>query len=358
MTIIPVDVAPRAYEVMVGPLAAGVERIRDIGGTHRPILVSEPRVFALHGAAVADALQADPILVPEGEAAKDWQQLHVLLSAMAALGPTRNTPIVALGGGSVGDVAGLAAALFKRGCPIVQVPTTLLAQADSAVGGKTAIDAFGEKNLIGTFHQPSLVIADPSLLDTLDERQLRAGYAEVVKYGLIDDPAFFAWCEANGRGVLAGHPDLRRQAIVTSIQSKVRIIAGDVDDRSGKRALLNLGHSFGHAIEAEAGLGKMLHGEAVAMGLSLAFRFSVESGLCPKSDSDRVADHLAACGLPTRLVEAGLSGAAERLIKRMAGDKKNMAGRLALILARGIGKAYLETSVEPRRLADFIDRTG
>jgi len=358
MTVIRVDMSPRAYEVVVGPLAAGIDRIRDIAGKAKPILISEPKVFGLYGTTVAEALQADPILVPEGEAAKDWQQLHGLLSAMAELGPSRNTPIIALGGGSVGDVAGLAAALFKRGCPVVHIPTTLLAQADSAVGGKTAIDGFGEKNLIGTFHQPSLVVADPSLLDTLDERQLKAGYAEVVKYGLIDDPAFFVWCEANGRGVLAGHPDLRRQAIVTSIQSKVRIIASDIEDRSGKRALLNLGHSFGHAIEAENGLGTMLHGEAVALGLSLAFRFSAEMGLCPKSDADRVTAHLAAAGLPIQMAEAGLTGSAGKLVKRMAGDKKNLAGRLALILSRGIGKAYLEPDVDPRRLADFLDRAG
>jgi 3-dehydroquinate synthase len=358
MTVIRVDVPPRSYEVAVGPLAGGIDRIRAMAGTSKPILVSEPKVFALHGTAVAEALQADPILVPEGEAAKDWQQLHALLEAMARLSPTRNTPIVALGGGSVGDVAGLAAALFKRGCPVIHIPTTLLAQADSAVGGKTAIDAFGEKNLVGTFYQPALVIADPSLLDTLDERQLRGGYAEVVKYGLIDDPAFFAWCEANGRGILAGHPDLRRQAIVTSIQSKSRIVGGDVEDRSGKRALLNLGHSFGHAIEAETGIGNMLHGEAVALGLSLAFRLSAETGICPKADAERVTDHLAACGLPTRLAEAGLAGSAGRLVRRMAGDKKNLDGRLALILARGVGKAFLEPNVEARRLADFLDRAG
>ena len=358
MTIIRVEVAPRAYEVVVGPLAGAIDRIRDLAASSRPILISEPKIFGLYGAALAEALQADPILVPEGEAAKDWLQLHQLLEAMAKLAPTRTTPIVALGGGSVGDVAGLAAALFKRGCPIVHIPTTLLAQADSAIGGKTAIDAFGEKNLIGTFHQPSLVVADPSLLDTLDERQLRAGYAEVAKYGLIDDPAFFAWCEASARGILAGHPDLRRQAITTSIRSKARIIAGDVEDRSGQRALLNLGHSFGHAIEAETGLGNMLHGEAVALGLSLAFRFSAELGICPKSDADRVTAHLAACGLPTRTTEAGLRGSSARLVKRMAGDKKNAPGRLALILARGIGKAFLEPNVDARRLADFLDRIG
>lgn len=358
MTVVRVDIPPRAYDVLVGPIAGGIDRIRDISTSSRSILVSEPKVFALYGSAVAEALQADPILVPEGEAAKDWQQLHILLAALAKLGPARNTPIVALGGGSVGDVAGLAAALFKRGCPIVHVPTTLLAQADSAVGGKTAIDAFGEKNLIGAFHQPSLVVADPSLLDTLDERQLRAGYAEVVKYGLIDDPVFFAWCEVNGRGILAGHPDLRRQAITTSIQSKARIIAGDVEDRSGKRALLNLGHSFGHAIEAETGLGNILHGEAVALGLTLAFRFSAETGICPKADADRVTGHLAACGLPTGLAEVGLARSADRLVKRMSVDKKNIEGRLALVLARGIGKAFLDPNIDARRLGDFLGRAG
>ena len=358
MTIVRVDVPPRAYDVVVGPLAGGIDRIRDLAARTPPILVSEPKVFGLYGRAVGEALQAHPILVPEGEAAKDWQQLHALLAALAELGPTRGTPIVALGGGSVGDVAGLAAALFKRGCPIVHIPTTLLAQADSAVGGKTAIDAFGEKNLIGAFHQPALVIADPSMLDTLDERQLRAGYAEVVKYGLIDDPAFFAWCEANVRGLLAGHPDLRHHAVVTAVRAKSRIIAGDVEDRSGKRALLNLGHSFGHAIEAETGIGTMLHGEAVALGLALAFRFSVELGICPKSDADLVTAHLASCGLPTRLAEASLTGGAARLVKRMAGDKKNMPGRLALILARGIGKAFLEPNADARRLADFLERAG
>lgn len=358
MTVIRVEGPPRSYDVVVGPLAAGIDRIRDICAKARPILVSEPKVFGLYGSAVADALQADPVLVPAGEAAKDWQQLHALLAAMAKLGPTRNTPIIALGGGSVGDVAGLAAALFKRGCPVVHIPTTMLAQADSAIGGKTAIDAFGEKNLIGTFHQPAYVIADPSLLDTLDHRQLRAGFAEVVKYGLIDDPAFFAWCEANGRGILAGHPDLRRQAIITSIQSKARIVAGDVEDRLGKRALLNLGHSFGHAIEAETGLGKVLHGEAVGLGLALAFRFSADLGICPKSDADRITSHLAACGLPTQLAETGMAGSTDRLVKRMAGDKKNMDGRLALILARGVGKAFLEPNVDVRRLSDFLERAG
>lgn len=358
MTVIRVDVSPHGYDVIVGPIEAGLDRIRDIGSGSSPIMVSEPRVFALHGARLAEALGAEPILVPEGESAKAWVELHLLLEALAARNAGRDTPIVALGGGSVGDLAGLAAALFKRGCPVVHVPTTLLAQADSAIGGKTAIDAFGEKNLIGTFHQPALVVVDPAFLDTLDARQLRAGYAEVVKYGLIDDPAFFAWCEANGRGVLAGHTELRRQAIETSIRSKARIVAGDVEDRSGKRALLNLGHSFGHAIEAEAGIGTILHGEAVALGLVLAFRFSAAASLCPISDADRVAAHLSVCDLPTRLADVGLAGRGAMLGKWMERDKKNKAGRTALVLAHGIGRAFLDPSVDTRRLTEFLDRAA
>jgi 3-dehydroquinate synthase len=358
MTIIRVGNSHQGYDVIVGPIEAGIERIRDMAAGTRPILVSEPRVFALHGAKVAEELGASPILVPEGEEAKDWSQLHLLLAALAEQRASRSTSIVAIGGGSVGDLAGLAAALFKRGCPVIHVPTTLLAQADSAVGGKTAINAFGLKNLVGTFHQPSLVVADHSYLDTLDSRQLRAGYAEVVKYGLIDDPGFFAWCEANGRGLLAGHPDLRHHAITTAIASKARIIAGDVEDRLGRRALLNLGHSFAHAIESETGVGKVRHGEAVALGLTLAFRFSADAGLCPKSDADRVAEHLASCGLPVRLADVGLGAKGGHLISWMTDDKKNLGGTLTLVLARGIGRAFFEPDADVRRLADFLDRAA
>ncbi|HEU0311606.1 MAG TPA: 3-dehydroquinate synthase family protein [Sphingomicrobium sp.] len=356
MTVIRVETPPREYDVLVGPAEAGYDRIRDLARGSTPILVSDARVFALHGTGIAQAVGADPVLVPEGEAAKDWAQLHKLLAALAERRATRNTPVIALGGGSIGDLAGLAAALFKRGCPLVHIPTTLLAQADSAIGGKTAIDGFGEKNLIGVFHQPALVVVDPSHLDTLDDRQLRAGYAEVVKYGLIDDPAFFAWCEANGRGLLAGHPDLRLHAITTAIGAKGRVVAGDVDDRSGKRALLNLGHTFGHGIEAEAGLGKVLHGEAVAVGIALAFRFSAEASLCPPAEAERVIAHLTSCGLPTRLAEVGLEGRGGKLVGWMAADKKNRPGQLALVLARGIGRAFLEPTVDRHRLAEFLER--
>ena len=358
MTVIRIETAPRAYDVAIGPFESGLDRLREIARGSRPLLVSDGRVFALHGAKVAELLGADVVLVPEGEAAKGWNQLNLLLSEMAQRNIGRNTPIIALGGGSVGDLAGLASSLFKRGCPIVHVPTTLLAQADSAVGGKTGIDAFGEKNLIGTFHQPALVIVDPAYLDTLDERQSRAGYAEVVKYGLIDDPAFFSWCEANGRGVLAGHPDLRLHAISTSIAAKARIVAADVEDRLGKRALLNLGHSFGHAIESEAGLGTVLHGEAVALGIVLAHLFSAEAGLCPQSDVDRIKAHFHGCGLPVQLADIGLGGRGGQLAKWMAKDKKNESGRVALILSQGIGRAFFEPQVDTRRLADFLDRAA
>lgn len=357
MTVIRVGSSRSGYDVLVGPVEAGIDRIRDLAAGIKPVLVTEPTVFALHGAAIVHALGANPVFVPSGETAKDWQQLHDLLEQFAGLNVGRRTPVVALGGGSVGDLAGLAASLFKRGCPVVHVPTTLLSQADSAIGGKTAIDAFGEKNLVGTFHQPSLVVADPAMLDTLDQRQLRSGYAEIVKYGLIGDPAFFAWCEANGRGLLAGHPDLRLHAITTAIRSKARLVEGDIDDRSGQRALLNLGHSFAHAIEAEAGIGSLLHGEAVALGLTLAYRLSAELGIAPANDAVRVAAHLASVGLPTRLEEIGMAHRGAILTERIGRDKKNTGSGLALVLARGIGRAFIEDNVDSRRLADFLNRS-
>ena len=357
MTVVRVDAGPRGYDVVVGPIETGIDRIADLARGAAPVLVSEPRVFALHGDRVAAALgTANPILVAEGEAAKDWAGLQHLIGELAARNVARSTPIVAFGGGSVGDLAGLGAALFKRGCPVVHIPTTLLAQADSAVGGKTAIDAHGEKNLVGTFHHPALVIADPALLDTLEPRQLRAGYAEVVKYGLIDEPAFFSWCEANGRGLIAGHRDLRTQAIVAAVRAKARIVASDVEDRSGQRALLNLGHSFGHAIESQAGLGQILHGEAVALGIVLGFLYSAELGLCPASDAERVAGHFASVGLPTRLAEVGLGGGGAALLAWLVRDKKNLDGGIALVLTRGIGRAFLDPSADPRRLSAFLDR--
>ena len=229
--------------------------------------------------------------------------------------------IVALGGGVIGDLVGFACAVLKRGCGFVQVPPTLLAQVDSSVGGKTAINARAGKNLVGAFHQPSLVLIDPHVLDALPPREMRAGYAEVVKYGLIDDAAFFEWCEAYGEKLLAGDPEAREHAITRSVAAKARIVAEDECETSGKRALLNLGHTFGHALDAEAGFSvRLLHGEAVAAGMALAFAYSVRRGLCPREDSARVAMHLRAVGLPDSLAATGIAASGATLVDHMRHD--------------------------------------
>jgi 3-dehydroquinate synthase len=337
-------------EVRIGALGAGLERL----AAHRgPLpLISDARVLGLHGGPLLDRLPVEPLLVPEGEEAKRWPVLEALLHGLARLDPARDTPVLLLGGGSIGDVGGLAASLFKRGCPTVFIPTTLLAQADSAVGGKTGIDFADLKNLVGTFHPPTLVLADPSLLATLPARELHAGYAEVVKYGLIDDPDFFAWCEADGASVPAGHLPNTEFAVRHGLAAKGRAVEGDERDRSGQRALLNLGHSFAHAIEAEAGLGRVLHGEAVAIGLVLAHRLSARLGLCPPADSARVERHLASVGLPVRLADVGVSGTP--LLAPMRADKKNEGGGLNLVLSHGIGRAFLARGVPVDAVASFL----
>jgi 3-dehydroquinate synthase len=271
------------------------------------------------------------VLAP-GENSKSLAEAERLLDALIEAGIGRTDHIVAVGGGVVGDLAGFAAALLKRGCGWVAVPTSLIAQADSAIGGKTAVNARQGKNLIGAFHAPAMVLIDPAALDTLPAAELRAGYAEVVKYGLIADPAFFAWCEANGAALLAGDGAARLHAIETCVRAKTALVAGDERDTQGRRALLNFGHSFGHAIEAETG---MRHGEAVAIGMALALRLSVERGLCPAMDADRAIAHLEKVGLPTATdVDPA------RLAARMAHDKKGAA----LVLSRGIGKAFLSAA--------------
>ena len=353
MTAIRVAHAGADYEILVGELAINLPKLRAMAGGRPLPMVSDRRVFDLHGERLAGIAIAGPILVPEGEAAKDWRTLADIVEQLSRLQVKRGTPIIALGGGSVGDVAGLAASLFKRGCPIVHVPTTLLAQADSAIGGKTAIDAAGQKNLAGTFHHPLLVLADPALLDTLDDRQLRSGYAEVVKYGLIDDPAFFAWCEENGAGVLGGDRMARLAVIEHCVRAKARLVSADPDDTAGYRALLNFGHTFGHAIEALAGEA-VLHGEAIAVGICLAFEFSESLGLSPTADCARVRGHLAAVGLPTRLADVGLGNRGGDLFALMGQDKKAAATGLALILVRGIGQAFLQRDVDPGVLTAFL----
>lgn len=354
MSVVPVIAGADRYDVVVGPLAESTERLGALSGDQPLLVVTEPKVWWLHGARLQAAANCVPVFVPEGEEAKQWPHLQELVAAFAARNLDRKRPVIAFGGGSVGDLTGLAAGLFKRGLPVIHVPTTLLAQADSAVGGKTAIDAEGQKNLVGLFHQPALVLADPALTLTLDERQLRAGYAEVVKYGLIDDPALFEWLEAHGPALLAGDLVLRSEAVTRCVAAKARFVAADVEDRTGVRARLNLGHTFGHAIESAAGLGVVLHGEAVALGTVLAHDFSVELGLCPAGDAARVRRHFGAAGLPTELRAMPLDRAA--LLPLMGADKKNEGGRLRLVLSRGIGQAFLSDGVEPDRLAAFLQR--
>ena len=338
--------------VIVGDLGSALGGIAEIGGGRRLPVVSDAHVHSLHGHRLAAIADGPPILIPRGEQAKSWAVLAAIIDELALRRIPRGTPIIALGGGSVGDVAGLAASLYKRGSPIIQVPTTLLAQADSAIGGKTAIDSAGLKNVAGTFHSPALVVADPALLDTLDERQLAAGFAEVVKYGLIDDPAFFTWCETHGRALLAGDREARTHAVRHCLAAKARLVGPDPFDRGGSRTLLNLGHSFAHAIEAEAGIGRLLHGEAVAIGLVLAFRLSGFLRLCSHAEAQRVAALLAASGLPTRLDQVGLRG--ERLFEWIGHDKKNAGGELVLVLVHGIGRAFVARAADRTALRDFL----
>ncbi|WP_205481509.1 3-dehydroquinate synthase [Sphingomonas arenae] len=358
MNIIPVDVADHSYDVVIGPLEHSRSRLREIAGGRPLTVVTDEKVWNLHGERLSGLLPAEPILVPEGESAKSWDELRRLVRRFAELNLDRRSPVVAFGGGSIGDLTGLAGGLFKRGCPVIHLPTTLLAQADSAIGGKTAIDAERQKNLVGMFHQPALVLADVAFLDTLDERQLRAGYAEVVKYGLIAHPQLFDWLEEHRERILTGDHEMRAEAVWQSASAKARIVQEDPEERIGVRALLNLGHTFGHAIESLAGLGTVLHGEAVSVGMALAFAFSEELDLCPAEDAEQVRAHLMAAGLPTTLDQVGLGGRGRDLLPLMGADKKNEGGRLRLVLTRGIGRAFLSDGVEPSTLASFLERAA
>jgi 3-dehydroquinate synthase len=348
LRIIPVEADGKSHDVVIGPIADSAGRF---DGRTLPVVTDE-HVWALHGSTLP--WPADPIFVAQGEAAKDWPTLERLTADLAARNITRDTPIIAFGGGSVGDIGGLAAALFKRGCPLVHIPATLVAQVDSAIGGKVAIDAASLKNLVGTFYLPQLVLCDPAFLRTLDRRQLRAGYAELVKYGLIDDPAMFSWCEAHAGDLLDGDLDLLAEGVARAVAAKARFVAEDFHDRLDRRALLNLGHTFGHAIESLAGFGPVLHGEAVAVGMALAFQLSVERGLCPAADAERAVNHLRSAGLPTMLADVGLGGQGAALLPVMAKDKKADAAGLRLILSRGIGRAFVSRDISPGQLTEFL----
>ena len=353
-----------AYDVVVGRglMADAGARIAPIA-RGRTVIVSDETVAAIHGPALQASLAAAGVTsgivaVPAGEASKSFAELERLMDRMLAAGLDRKDVVVALGGGVVGDLAGLAAALYMRGIDFVQVPTTLLAQVDSSVGGKTAIDTPRGKNLVGAFHQPRLVLADIDLLATLPEVQLRSGWAEVLKHGLICDAPFFDWLAGDGAAGARGDPAALERAVIRSVEIKSSIV-GEDEKEAGRRALLNLGHTFGHAIEAELGFEEaaLAHGEAVALGCCMAFRFSVRQGLCAAADAERVEAVTAAAGLPTRLAQAGVFSA-EALLERMAADKKAEAGGVTLILARRIGEAFTQKFDDAAPILAFLRQEG
>jgi len=363
MTVISVDLSNRPYDIHV---RAGL--LADVGAVLTPyarngrmLVVTDENVaqavLPKFEATLRDAgIACATFTLPAGEAGKSWTQLERLTDWLLEQHVERSDHIIALGGGVVGDITGFAAHIIKRGCAFVQIPTTLLAQVDSSVGGKTAINSAAGKNLVGAFHQPALVLIDPELLSTLPTRQLAAGFAEVVKYGLIDDKAFFEFCADNLDSFFSGDPDIRAQAIIRSVQSKARIVAADETERTGTRALLNLGHTFGHALEADTGFSdRLFHGEAVAAGMALAFRYSVRLGLCPAEDAQNVAQLLQRAGLPTTLSEAGVKANGATLVDYMRHDKKMSAGTLPFLLARGIGQTFLSKDVVLDDVAAFLD---
>ena len=360
-TPVRLDLAERSYDIHVGGglLARAGDLIQPLLKLPSLFVVADETVAGLHWPALAASLDAAGIshhlhCVPPGEGSKSFGRLDSLLSAILDTRPERSTTLLAFGGGVVGDLTGFAASILLRGVPFLQIPTTLLSQVDSSVGGKTGINMAQGKNLVGSFHQPRLVLADIDLLSTLPRRELASGYAEVVKYGLIDDPDFFAWLEKHGPALLEGDADARAYAVRHSCQAKARTVAGD-ERESGRRALLNLGHTFGHALEAETGFStRILHGEAVALGSLMAFDLSARLGLSPASDLDRLRAHLDSVGMPTRLPAIAGGWQVDRLMAHFAHDKKVDQGRLTFILARGIGQCFVSRDVPEDRLREVL----
>jgi 3-dehydroquinate synthase len=357
-----VALGARAYDIVIGRglLASLGRRLQALKPGAKAAIVTDANVERLllaatqSGLAAAD-VPATHISVPPGESSKSFAMFERVCEALIAAKLERGDVVVALGGGVVGDLAGFCAAALRRGLDYVQVPTTLLAQVDSSVGGKTAINSRHGKNLIGAFHQPVLVVADTALLDSLPPREFRAGYAEVAKYGLLGDAGFFAWLEANADDVFAGAGAAREHAIATSCRMKAEIVARD-ERETGDRALLNLGHTFGHAFEAAAGFsGRLLHGEAVALGMALAFDFSARLGLLPQPEAERVKRHLGKAGLPTHIrdVPGGVPGV-DALMDLMAQDKKVKRGRLTFILARAVGAGFVAPDVDAAQVRAFL----
>ncbi len=363
MAVIPVELGGRSYEVRVaaGLLADLPQQCSPRLRKRRVPIITDANVYAAWGAAVEHALhegghEAAWRVLPAGEATKSWEQLAATTDWLLAEEVERGDAVLALGGGVIGDLTGFAASILKRGCHFIQLPTTLLAQVDSSVGGKTAINTAAGKNLVGAFHQPALVLADLAVLDTLPQRELKAGYAEVVKYGLLGDAAFFAWCDQNGAAMLTGDAALREYAVAYSVTAKARIVVADERETLGLRALLNLGHTFGHALEAQTGFSdRLLHGEAVALGMVLAARFSATRGLLPKASAEHVARHFAQVGMPSEIAGLGLNCDGHALTQHMLHDKKMDAGSLPFVLLKGLGEAFLAKDVALADVAAFLD---
>ncbi len=359
-----VELCERSYDILVG------ERLLADAGTHiapllkgkKVIIVTDEQVARLYLHRLSNALeekkiQYRSIVVKPGEGTKSLSAFGDLMESLLEQHPDRKTTLIALGGGVVGDITGFAASVLLRGVDFIQIPTTLLSQVDSSVGGKTGINSRFGKNLIGSFHQPLLVLADVSTLSTLPPRERRAGYAEIVKYGFIDNPGFFAWLEKNGAGVLDGDSVLAAQAVAASCKAKAAIVAKD-EKESGVRALLNFGHTFGHALEAETGFSDtLLHGEAVAIGMAMAFAASVKMGLCPHADEARVLAHYKAVGLPASPLSLRPNWDIDHLMAHFGHDKKAEAGKLTFILTRGIGKAFIAHDVDAALIRQVLAET-
>ena len=362
MIEVPVPLGERSYRIIIAPglLAQLGEQLRALTPNRRLAVVVDDRVAAPH----LDRLRAGlagfevvPLPVPAGEGSKSFRQLERLIDSLLALEMKRSDVVLAFGGGVVGDLTGFAAAILKRGMHFVQVPTTLLAMVDSSVGGKTGINTTAGKNLAGAFHQPLAVFIDPELLETLPEREMQAGYAEIVKYGLIADRAFYHWCEENAAHLLAHDGDALVHAIAASCRAKAAIVGRDEHETGDLRALLNFGHTFGHALEAETGFGdRLLHGEAVGIGMAEALRFSAMLGFSPAADAERFAAHLQSLGMRAWPGQAGIARtAAAQLLAHMQNDKKREAGGLPFILARGIGDAFVARGIKPAEVEKFLE---
>jgi len=353
----------RSYDIVIGEhlLQRAGEIVRPLLARPFTAIVTDQNVARFHlenltAALAAQGVKSAAIVLPPGEQTKSFTQLAALCDRLLAAGIERRDRIIALGGGVIGDLAGFAASILRRGVDFIQMPTSLLAQVDSSVGGKTGINSAHGKNLIGAFHQPVAVITDISLLDTLPERELAAGYAEVAKYGLLGDRDFFEWLEGGAAAIMRGDSQARIHAIRKSCEAKARIVAED-ETETGVRALLNLGHTFGHALEAATGYSqRLLHGEGVAIGMVQAFRFSERRGLCAPGTAERVARHLGSAGLPVHASEIpGVLPPPSALLDFMRQDKKAQAGKLTFILARGIGEAFIARDVADADVIEFLN---